>query len=437
MLSSTTIKAKNIILLGDMNINILSNNNFTYLNTLSNFNLVQINTTPTRITQNTVSLIDHIFVSENLSHSCYPLYPDFQLTDHVATSFYIETPESHKNCQTNYQRKHTRNNIDCFIHTIKNTNWDMTSSNAETLFEVFNQKLIKIYDESFPLVAIKTSNKKRKPWITDKIIKIINHKDFLYRSWKKSKKLCDQQKFLKAQKSCITDINAAKKSYYHMILTPTANSRNSWHTINKLLGKSQKKVIHIADSNDNPLPACDIPNAFKKHYSLPSSQTTKTLQFHNNNKNNETSFYLSPTTGDEVHSCIISLKNGCANQATCIPIKILKLVAHLLCYQLSEIINCSFETGVFSTSLKKGEIRPIFKKNDRSKIINYRPVCILPIFSKIYEKAKRLHLKMQQPALFTIRIYQRQELSKSHHAFTPIYDGKYKHKLSIWIYSSS
>ena len=41
--------------------------------------------------------------------------------------------------------------------------------------------------------------------------------------------------------------------------------------------------------------------------------------------------------------------------------------------------------NVFPTDLKMAEISPIFKKNDRLNKINYRPISILIILSKVYE----------------------------------------------------
>ena len=43
-------------------------------------------------------------------------------------------------------------------------------------------------------------------------------------------------------------------------------------------------------------------------------------------------------------------------------------------------------TGVFPTRLKFSEIKTIFKKGDKSKISNYRPISMLTSFSKIFKK---------------------------------------------------
>ena len=51
-------------------------------------------------------------------------------------------------------------------------------------------------------------------------------------------------------------------------------------------------------------------------------------------------------------------------------------------------INCSFQTGVFPTSLKTAIVKPLLKRNtsDPSVLSNYRPVSNLPFLSKILEE---------------------------------------------------
>ena len=53
---------------------------------------------------------------------------------------------------------------------------------------------------------------------------------------------------------------------------------------------------------------------------------------------------------------------------------------------LTNCINKSIETGYFPDSLKLANVSPVFKKEDPFDKSNYRPVSILPLLSKVYEK---------------------------------------------------
>ena len=50
------------------------------------------------------------------------------------------------------------------------------------------------------------------------------------------------------------------------------------------------------------------------------------------------------------------------------------------------ITNFSFQTGVFPRELKIANVVPIFKAGDEMVFTNYRPVSVLPVFSKILER---------------------------------------------------
>ena len=55
--------------------------------------------------------------------------------------------------------------------------------------------------------------------------------------------------------------------------------------------------------------------------------------------------------------------------------------------KLTNCINNSLSEGSFPDSLKRANITPVHKENDPPDKKNYRPVNILSLLSKVYERA--------------------------------------------------
>ena len=53
---------------------------------------------------------------------------------------------------------------------------------------------------------------------------------------------------------------------------------------------------------------------------------------------------------------------------------------------LKIIFEESLKNGIFPDIWKKGDIIPAHKKEDKTLINNYRPISLLPVFGKIFEK---------------------------------------------------
>ena len=64
----------------------------------------------------------------------------------------------------------------------------------------------------------------------------------------------------------------------------------------------------------------------------------------------------------------------------------MQLVAIIVCVPLTDCINASICNGIFPDVLKLAEVCPVFKKGDKFLKENYRPISILPSFSKVYER---------------------------------------------------
>ena len=65
---------------------------------------------------------------------------------------------------------------------------------------------------------------------------------------------------------------------------------------------------------------------------------------------------------------------------------LVKDAADLICKPLVMIYNSSMETGVFPDLWKFARVTPIFKSGNKSNANNYRPISIISVFARIFEK---------------------------------------------------
>ena len=59
-------------------------------------------------------------------------------------------------------------------------------------------------------------------------------------------------------------------------------------------------------------------------------------------------------------------------------VKLLKAITYETSKAITHMINQSLHTGIFPDKLKLATVIPVFKKGDRTKLDNYRPISMLP-----------------------------------------------------------
>ena len=126
--------------------------------------------------------------------------------------------------------------------------------------------------------------------------------------------------------------------------------------------------------------------------------------------------FLYDTSHDEVHKVIdkMACKSSCGIDE--ISSKVIKCVAPYISVPLSYIFNLTFATGQIPDGLKVALVTPVYKASENI-YSNYRPISILPCFSKILEKLmyKRLIDYIHKNRILTDCQYGfRSNVSKNH-----------------------
>ena len=97
-------------------------------------------------------------------------------------------------------------------------------------------------------------------------------------------------------------------------------------------------------------------------------------------------FDFPEATTEDMNKIIKLLNSNKATGPDRIPLKRIKSAANVTDFHLAHVINKDLKENKFSENTKTALVRPIYKKDDRGKIKNYRPVSLLNGFSKIYER---------------------------------------------------
>ena len=135
---------------------------------------------------------------------------------------------------------------------------------------------------------------------------------------------------------------------------------------------------------------CIIANKFSDYFSKIGLKLSEKIPnvsiFHTSflTGNYPNTMFLEPSSKQEVIDIISSIRNGVASGYDDLPIFAIKdnidIIAILLTY-------CQpLSSGIFPNSLNISRgLPPVFKTGDCQLLSNYRPISILPIFSKVFE----------------------------------------------------
>ena len=98
------------------------------------------------------------------------------------------------------------------------------------------------------------------------------------------------------------------------------------------------------------------------------------------------SIFLNPVSENEVIHVCLSLNNSNSTGIDDRNTTVIKKIIYTISSPLTYIFNLSLATGKVPSKLKIAKVIPLFKKGDCQSVANYRPISILPCFSKILEK---------------------------------------------------
>ena len=125
---------------------------------------------------------------------------------------------------------------------------------------------------------------------------------------------------------------------------------------------------------------------------IPSSDSDPIYRLREVLQNRRCIFSLRPVSPEEVRKIIAGLKNTKSTGMDYINTWVIKLIATDIVPAVTHIVNLSITNQEFPQSWKIAKVVPLLKGGDPFRPENYRPVSLLPIFSKILERAVFIQL---------------------------------------------
>ena len=171
-----------------------------------------------------------------------------------------------------------------------------------------------------------------------------------------------------------------------------------WNTINKVLGKEKQEAADIVENGVtlSPPQASATFNDFfinkiknlKAQIQVPPGDTfsgTKRRAERLNILEGSLSLSNIAVTDLATKKIIESMKPSSCPDVYGISPDALKLCPHVVAVPLSRVIQKALEEGKFPKLWKAARVLPTHKKGKKSAVGNYRPISILPSFSKVFE----------------------------------------------------
>lgn len=377
-----------VIIGGDMNIDFSADSAMkfdfeTLLNTHSCHNVI---TAPTRITENTATILDLFITNYNRSHIKAGVI-NYGISDHLPIYISVSRTNTIKQKHSYVYREINPVTLSKFRDCLSNVDWyDVFNENdPDAAYDKFLCKFTRMYDDCFPYKTSTKSRKGRKPWMNHELLSQIRKREQLYRAFVQ-KRSAEALKTYKSFRNCVNkNIRLAKKEYYtNLFCSSQGRSEQLWKKLKSVIGHVPEPLTKLVKDGIE-LKGTELSNAFNNFF---VSFTPLCKDNHNPEIKyyNQHTIFLDPVSESEIVSSFIKLNNSKSVDASGIQITPVKYVIDIIANCLVHIFNICLTTGVFPRKMQRAKVAVIYKKGDKNIFSNYRPISILPVFSKGLEK---------------------------------------------------
>lgn len=396
-----------VIISGDFNIDMMSNSvnavDFDVL--LRSFGFSIVTKLPTRITTTSETMLD-LFITNINNSVVHSGVICCDLSDHMGIYLFSRNKQPRsKHLRTPMVQYITPNALEQFYSEMSRTSWNyvFNETDADAAYEKFLSKFCVVYNRHFPLKKKRTMKKIRKPWISNELHARIKQKNKLYNTYIASKSAHLFQEFKNYRNKLTSDIRNARRRYYENEFENSFRHPDKlWKKIRSLdvnfvEDKHFDKIIHKGEvyTGEKLAEAFSLYYA-RDHSTSPHSHDSPIARC-------SSTLFLEPVREREVIDTFSELSNSTSCDLNNIQIRPVKYVIDVICAPLTHIFNLCLKTATFPSAMQIAKVIVLYKKGDKNDFGNYRPISILPVFSKCLEKLilKRIDRFLQAHNIIT------------------------------------
>ena len=395
ILAFITTKYKHVIIMGDYNIDLLKDNRpseFFRNVIMQPFALQQVIHEPTRITDNTATLIDNILVTESNAVKCSGVVQFPGISDHclLYMAYNLKKP---KFKPMKITRRDFRNfNREEFIQDMETAPWgnvltvdedgsDISIDDKVTVVENIYKEFM---EKHAPYKEITIKRPINASWMTEEILEVMDTRDKYKNMFNRYQEDYFNERYKELRNEVNHMIRRAKIAEFNETINDKIKDSKSFHNaLKKHNVVSSKKTTEIRcqyspDTMNETF--CESHNAI-----VDFEKIARTINRINCKQKKGGTFALQDVTEEEVIKIAKSLKSN-STGVDDISAFFVKLSIEKSAPAITDIINTSFRAGIFPDRWKRAIVIPIPKIDTPLSPTDFRPISLLSVLSKIIEK---------------------------------------------------
>lgn len=405
-------KGKEIVLLGDLNIDMLHTENDLSNDLCDIYGLTNIIKQPTCFKSAKGTLVDPIIVKSQYhfkhAESIPCAYSDFHNLVCCVTKMHVQPKRPFK---TKY-RSLKEFDVDSFKMNVQQIPFHVSEVFEDECDKYwFKKKLFTDVLDMHAPIKIKSMKEEQLPYMTSALRKQMYKRNMLKNNYKKDPKNDSKWNAYRIQRNLVVKMRKhALRNYFRSSCSTKSGNKGFFDAFGPFISSKPKarRNIMLKENGEFIVSTQDLCEIFAFSFStiantigIPDEIDMNDENFLQNiiekHKDHESinairknvihgkTFSFKPVSVDYVKKILSSLKANKSTGYDNIPPRMVKLCAEELSVTITESINSAMKNNQFPSDLKKADLVPLFKKADDMLKENYRPVSILPVFSKVFE----------------------------------------------------